>query len=157
MIGPMRIFLFDWARNWTGTSASLVLQCSGWTCQRFSFCLHQELNWDLCISSPAIYHSATVTYGFHLWQFQTFYSGAEGLVVVLFWLDPSEFFFCPHLDLNQSLCISSPPLYHCVTVTTAFHLWQFQVLNTGAEGLVVVLFWLDLSEFFFLPAPRIKL
>ena len=36
-------------------------------------------------------------------------------------------------------------------VTSGFHLWQFQVFNSGAEGLVVVFFWLDLWEIFFLP------
>ena len=48
------------------------------------------------------------------------------------------------------LWISSPALYHCATVTSGFHLWQFQVFNSGTEGLVVVLFWLDLWEIFFL-------
>ena len=48
------------------------------------------------------------------------------------------------------LWISNPALYHCTTATSDFHLWQFQVFNSGAEGLVVVLFWLDLWEIFFL-------
>ena len=43
---------------------------------------------------------------------------------------------------------------HSTTVPTSeglqgFHLWQFQVFNSGAEGMVVVLFWLDLWEIFF--------
>ena len=50
------------------------------------------------------------------------------------------------------LWISSPVLYHCTMVTSGFHLWQFQVFISGAEGLVVVLFWLDLWDIFFLPA-----
>ena len=148
-----------------------------------------------------------VTSGFHLWQFQVFNSGAEGLVVVLFWLDLWEIFFlatlvfepgtsrslCLHsttapqqllvfnsdnfryLSLvhgisgcivlfgpvrdflfghtgvwTQDLWISSPALYHCATLTSRFHLWQFQVFNCAAEGLVVILFWLDLWEIFFL-------
>ena len=49
--------------------------------------------------------------------------------------------------------MSSPALYHCATATSDFHLWQFQVFNSGAEGLVVVLFWLDLWEIFFLATP----
>ena len=162
---------------------------------------------DLWISSPALYHCTTATSGFHLWQFQVFNSGAEGLVVGLVWLDLWEIFFWatpgfelgtsgslvlhsttvqwwllvftsdnfrylslvqrdwwwyssdwtgkrfsfwPHWGLNLGLWISSPALYHCIRVISGFHLWQFLVLNSGAEGLVVVLFWLDLCEFFFL-------
>ena len=37
--------------------------------------------------------------------------------------------------------------------TSDFRLWQFQVFHSGAEGLVVVLFWLDLWEIFFLAKP----
>ena len=146
-----------------------------------------------------------VTSGFHLWQFQVFNSGAEGLVVVLFLLDLWEKFFSPilgfepgtsgylvlhsntvpqqllvftsdtfrYLTLVQKdwwycsdwtrdrfsfthtrvwtddLWISSPTLYHCTMTTSGFHFWHFQVFNSGAEGLVVVLFLLDLWEMFF--------
>ena len=38
-----------------------------------------------------------------------------------------------------------------------FYLWQFQVYNSGAEGFVVVLFWLDLWEIFFLATLRFEL
>ena len=149
------------------------------------------------------------TSGFHLWQFQVINSGAEGLVVVLFWLHLWQIFFLPtpgfepgisgslvlhsttapywllvftsdnfkYLTLVQrdwwwycsdwtcdsfyfahtgvwtrNLWISSPALYQCTTATSGFHLWQFQVFNSGAEGLVVVLFWLILWDIFFLPA-----
>ena len=51
---------------------------------------------------------------------------------------------------TQDLWISSPALYHCTMATSGFNLWQFHVFNSGAEGLVVVLFWLDLWEIFFL-------
>ena len=181
---------------------------SDWTCERFSFWPHCRV-WTqaLWISSPALYHCATATSGFHLWQFQVFNSGAEGLVVVLFWLDLWEIFFLAtpcfepgtsgSLGLHSTtapwwfliftsdnfryftlvqrewwwycsdwtcetflfghtrvwirdLWISSPALYHCARATSGFHLWQFQVFNSGAEGLVVVLFWLDLWEIFFL-------
>ena len=106
---------------------------------------------DLWISSPALYYCATATSGFHLWQFQVFNSGAEGLVVVLFWLDLWEIFFLAIPGFwTGDLWISSPALYHCATATSGFHLWQFQVFNSGAEGLVVVLFWLDLWEVFLL-------
>ena len=95
-----------------------------------------------------------VTSGFHLWQFQVFNSGANGLVVVLFWLDLWEIFFLDTPGVwTRDLWISSPALYPCGMVTSGFHLWQFQVFNSGAEGLVVVLFWLDLWEIFFLATP----
>ena len=112
------------------------------------------LGFEPWTSESLVLHSttaATVTSSFHLWQFQVFNSGAEGLVVVLFWLDLWEIFFLatPGFEPGTSW-ISSPALYHCTTVTSCFHLWQFQVFNSGAEGLVVVLFWLDLWEIFFL-------
>ena len=109
------------------------------------------LNGDLWISSPALHHCGTASSGFHLWQFQVFKSGTEGLVVVLFWLDLWEIFFLATLGVwTGDLWISSPALYHCAMVTSGFHLWQFQVFNSGTEVLVVVLFWLDLWEIFFL-------
>ena len=90
-----------------------------------------------------------VTSVFHLWQFQIFDSGAEELVVVLFWLDLWEIFILATLGFEPTyLWFSSPALYHCAIVTSGFHLWQFQVFNSGAEGLVVVLLWL--WEIFFL-------
>ena len=169
--------------------------------------------WYLWISSPALYHCVTVTSDFHLWQFQVFNSGAEGLVVVLFWLDLWEIFFLampgfeprtsgslvlhsttvpqwlliftsdnfrylslvqrdwwwycsdwtcerfsfwPHWVWTWDCWISSPALYHCATTTSDFQLWQFQVFHSGAEGLVVVLFWLDLWEIFFVATPEFE-
>ena len=108
---------------------------------------------DLWISSPALYHCAIVTSGFHLWQFQVFNSGAEGLVMVLFWLDCERFSFWPEQVQTGDLCISSPALYHCAKANSVYHLWQFQVFNSGAQGLVVIFFWLDLWEIFFLATP----
>ena len=61
-----------------------------------------------------------------------------------------DFLFVHTEVWSQDLWISSPALYHCATGTSGFHLWQFQVFNSGAEGLVVVLFSLDLWEIFFL-------
>ena len=177
LIGPVRDFLFAHSRVWTG---------------------------DLWISIPALYHCATATSGFHLWHFQIFNSGAEGLEVVLFWLDPWKIFFLPtpgfelgtsvslvlhstsvqqwllvfpseigggivligpvrdflfaHTRVwNRDLWISSPALYHCDLVISGFQLWQFQVLKFGSVRLVVVLFWLDLWEIFFLPTPGFQL
>ena len=106
---------------------------------------------DLWISSPALYHCTMVTSGFHLWQFEVFNSGAEGLVVVLFWLDLWEIFFLATPGFEPRT--SGSLVLHSITTpwsTSGFHLWQFQVFNSGTEGLVVVLFWLDLWEIFFL-------
>ena len=161
----------------------------------------------LWISSPALYHCTMVTSGFHLWQFQVFNSGAEGLVVVLFWLDLWQILFLTALGfelgtsgslvlhsttfpwqlmvftsnnfryliwcrvfggvivligpvgdylfptLGFELGTSGSLVLHSTTVTwpSGFHLWQFQVFNSGVEGLVVVLFWLDLWDMFFSP------
>ena len=106
---------------------------------------------DIWIASLALYHCATVTSGFYLCQYQVFNYGAEGLVVVLFWLDLWEIFFLANTGVwTQDIWITSPVLYQCITLTSSFHLWQFQVFNSGAEGLVVVFFWLNLWEIFFL-------
>ena len=111
-------------------------------------------SWDLFIASPALYHCTMVTSGFHLWQFEVFNFGAKGLVVVLFSLDLWEIFFLiTTVVWTWDLWIASPALYHCTMVTSGFHLWLFQVFNSGAKGLVVVLFWLDLWEIFFLDTP----
>ena len=125
--------------------------CSHCTCDRFSFCPHQGLNWG--ISGSLVLHSTTapwLTSGFYLWQFQVFISSAEGLVVILIWLDLCDrFYFCTHTGVwTRHLWISSPALYQCTTTTSGFHLWQFQVFNSGAEELVVVLFWLVLWDDF---------
>ena len=93
-----------------------------------------------------------VTSGFHLWQFQVFNSGAKGLGVVLFWLNVWEIFFLPTPEYERGT--SGSLFLHSTTAQwwlLVFYLWQFQVFNSGAEGLVVVLFWLDLWEIFFLP------
>ena len=112
---------------------------------------------DLWISSPALYHCATATSDFHLWQFQVINSGAEGLVVVLFWLDLWEIFFLATLGFEPGT--SGSLVLHSTTAPRwlfIFHLWQFQVFNSGAEGLVVVLFWLDPWEIFFLATPELE-
>ena len=106
---------------------------------------------DLWILNPALYKYATVNSGFDLWQLQVFYSGAEGLVVVMFWLDYlREFCFADTGIWTGDLWILNPALYKYATVNSGFDLWQLQVFNSGAEGLVVVMFWLDyLREFCF--------
>ena len=107
--------------------------------------------WELWISSPALYHCTMVTSGFHLWQFQVFNSGAEGLVVVLFWLDLWEIFFLATVEFGPGT--SGSLVLHSTTAPRQLLVFIsdiFQVFNSGAEGLVVVLFWLDLWEIFFL-------
>ena len=146
---------------------------------------------------------------FHLWQFQVFNSGVEGLVVVMFWFDlwgifflpttgfelgtsgslvlhsttapavilfftsvnfryftlvqwvgggnaliwPVKIFFLPRLgfelEISGSLVLHSTTAQQCQLLV--FHIWQFQLFNSGAEGLMVVLFWLELWGIFFLP------
>ena len=68
--------------------------------------------------------------------------------MVLFWLDLWEIFFLATPGFEPGT--SESLVLHSTTVTFGFHLWQFEVFNSGAEGLVVVLFWLDLWEIFFL-------
>ena len=96
--------------------------------------------------------------GFLLWQFQVFNSGAEGLVVVLFWLDPWKIFFLPtprfQMGTSGSLVLYSTTVIWWFLVFTSDN---FQVSNSGAEGFVVVLFWLDQWEIFFLPTQGIEL
>ena len=116
----------------------------------FLFCHTRVLTWDLWINSPALYHCAMETSAFHFWQFQVFNSGAEGLVVLFSDWTCERFSFWPHRVWTWDLWVSSPALYHCALVNSGFHFWQFQVINTGAERLVVVLVLLDLWEIFFL-------
>ena len=72
--------------------------------------------------------------------------------MVLFWIDLWQIFFLPTAAFwTGDLWISSPALYHCTMPTLGFYLWEYQVINSGADGLMVVLFWLDLWEIFFLP------
>ena len=108
-------------------------------------------NQDLWISSLALYHCTTATSDFYLWQFQVFNSGPEWLVVCIVLIGSVRDFLFGHSGVcTQDLWISSPALYHCTKESSVFHPWQFQIFNSGAEGLVVVLFWLDLWEIFFL-------
>ena len=122
LIGPVRDFLIATPGFELGTSGSLVLHsttvlwwllvftsenfryftlvqrdwwwyCFDWTCERFSLWPQQGLNWgpmDLFSCTLPLNRATSV---FHLWQFQVFNSGAEWLVVVLFWLDLWEIFF----------------------------------------------------------------
>ena len=94
LIGTVRDFLFGPSRVWTR---------------------------DLWISSPALYHCAMATSGFHLWQFQVFNSGAEGTGggIVSDWTF-ERFSFWPHWGLN--LVTSGSLVLHSTTVP-----WQLLV------------------------------
>ena len=97
------------------------------------------------------------TSGFHLWQFQEFNSGAEisGNIVLI---RPVRDFLLGYIRVwTGDLWIYIPALDHYTRATSGFHLWQFQVFNSGVEGLVVVLFWLDLWEIFFLATSEFEL
>ena len=109
---------------------------------------------DLWISSPALYHCATVTSDFHLWLISGIYLWCRGIGGGIVLIGPVRDFLFGHTGVwTWDLWISSPALYHCATVTSDFDIWQFQVFNSGVEGLIVVLFWLDLWEIFFLATP----
>ena len=124
----------------------------------FHFAYTRVWTRDLWMSSPAPYHCAMVISDFNLWQFQVFYPSAEWLVVVLFWLDLWQIFILPTPGFQLgNIWISIPALYHCATITSDFHLWKFQVLDSVAEGLVVLLFWFDLWEIFILPTTGFEL
>ena len=93
---PQRLLIFtsDNFRYLTLMQRDWWWYCSDWTCERFSFLA--TLGFEPGTSGSLVLHSTTVprqTSDFHLWQFQVFNSGAEGLVVVLFWLDLWEIFF----------------------------------------------------------------
>ena len=98
LIGLVRDFLFGHTGVWTG---------------------------DLWISSPALYQCALATSGFHLWQFQVFKSGAEGLMVVLYWLDLWEIFFLATLRFEPGT--SGSLVLHSTTVP-----WQLLVFTSNS-------------------------
>ena len=150
----LQVFTSDNSRYLSLVQREWWCYCTDWTCERFSFLPHQGLNLgplDLLSCTLPLWPQGLS--GFHLWQFQLFNSGGEGLVVVLFWLDLWQIFFLatPGFEprTSGSLVLHStnvPPWW-----LLGFHLWQFQLFNSGAEGLVVVLFWLDLWRFSFWP------
>ena len=112
---------------------------------------------DLWFSSPALYHCAMLIFWIFTSDiFRYFNSAAEGLVMILFWLDLWGIFYLAKQRFELgTIWFSSPALYQCAMVTSVFHLWQFQVFYSGAEGLVVVLFLLDVWEIFFLAITRV--
>ena len=130
LIAHMRHVLFAHARIWTGA---------------------------FWVSSSAFLEIALMPTGFCLWPFQVSNSGAEGLVVVLFWLFLWEISFCVHQDSNGDLWISSPALYPCAMVTSGFHLWQLHVFTSGAAGIGGGIFWLVLWGIFSLPSPEFEM
>ena len=140
------------------TISGILLWCRGivrnivliGTVRDFLFAHTGFWTWDLWISSPALYYWAMVILVFTSDKFRYI-----TLVQRHWWCFCSDWSFesfslCPHWDLTWGpldLKACTLPLCH---MTSGFHLWQFQVFNCGAEGLVVLLFWLDLWEIFFL-------
>ena len=108
------VFTFDNFRYLTLVQRDWWWYCSDWTCEDFRFGHTWVWTWALWISCPALYHCATLTFGFQLWQFQVFNSGAEGLVVVLFWLKLWENFFLATLGFEPGTSISL--VLHSTTV-----------------------------------------
>ena len=74
--------------------------CYDWNCERFSFAHNVILTGDLWISNAAFYKCATVTSGFHLWQFQVFNSGAEDCLGYCFDWNIWVIFFLSTMGLN---------------------------------------------------------
>ena len=74
------------------------------------------------ISSPALYHCATLILVFTTDIFRYSYSAAERLVVVLFWLNLWEFLFTTpgiELDTSGSLALHSFTVPQCYLVFTS--------------------------------------
>ena len=91
--------------------------CSDWTCEDFLFGHTWVWTWDLWISSPALYHCATVDFWFsHSDNFKYL-----TLVQRDWWWYCSDwscerFSFCPHWGLNPGTSrISSLALYQYTT------------------------------------------
>ena len=105
---------------------------------------------EMGTSGSLVLHSTTVP------QWFLVFTSKIGGCIVLTW-PLRDFFFSHTWVWTGDLWISSPALYHWVTATSCFHLWHFQVLKSGAEGLVMALFWLDLWKIFFLPTPGFEL
>ena len=127
LIGPVTDFLLPTPGFELMTSRSLVLHCTTAPLQHlvfisdnFRYLTLVQRDWwwycsdwilwdifllaciriwtrDIWISSPALYHWTTLILWFSpLTISQVFNSGAEGLVVVLFWLDPLRDFLVAH-------------------------------------------------------------
>ena len=129
-----------------------------WTCERFSFWPHLGFNWG----------------PLHLWYcilpfcHINFWCSPMTILDISFWyrsigggivlIGPVRDFVFGHTRVwTGDLWISSPTVSHCAMATSGFHLWQFQVFNSGAGRMVVVLFWLDLWDTFFLATPGFEL
>ena len=97
--------------------------CSDWTCEDFLFGHTWVWTWDFWISSPALYHCATVTSGFTSDNFKYLTLVQRGLVVVLFWLVLWEIFFLPTLGFEPRT--SGSLVLHSTTT-----LWQLLVFTS---------------------------
>ena len=109
---------------------------SDWICERFSFCPHWNLKWVPLDVLPCTLPLCHGDFRFYLWQFQVFNSAAEGLVVVLFWLDLWEIFFFLHTRIwNGVHWICSLALYHCTSMTSGLHLWIISGIQLWCRGI----------------------
>ena len=92
-----------------------------------SYCQHNDWKWthlDLrSCTLPLCHHNVWLW----LWQFEVLNSGSEGLVVVLLWFELWEFLFCLHWDLNWRSLLLKFLHSTTLTVTSGFHLSQFQL------------------------------
>ena len=79
------------------------------------------------------------------------------------WWGYFSYWMCERFSFWNDQGLNRRPLHlysyliYCATVTSGFLLWQFQVFNSGAEGLVVALSWMDQWELFFLTTPGFDL
>ena len=144
------VFTSDNFRYLTQVQRDWWWYCSDWTCERFSFCPHWCLkpgtSGSLVLHS---YHCTKATSGFSPLTISGIWLWCRGIGGGIVLIGPvRDFLFVLTGVWTRDLWISSAALYHCTKATSGFHLWQFQVFDSGAEGLVVVLFLLDLWEIF---------
>ena len=139
---PWRLLVFtsDNYRYLTLVQRDMWWHCFNWNYESFSW-LYWDLNWgplDLKSYTPPLFHGdiwfshQTIT-GIYLWCREIC------IGVVLIWPVRVFLFDCTEMWI-RNLWISNAVLYHCAMLTSSFFLWKFQVFNSGAEWLVVVLF-----------------
>ena len=114
--------------------------CSDWTCENFSFACTRMWPGELWVSSPAF---NTVSLQLLVLTSDNFRNG--GIVLSrplrIFLLPPPGF----ELGTSGFLVLHSTTVPQWLLV---LHIWQFELFNSGAERLVIVLFWIDLWGFY---------
>ena len=149
------VFTSDNFRYLTLLQRDLWWYSSDWTCERFSF--WPQLGFEPVTSGSLVLHSTTAPRW--LLVFTSYNFRYLTLVQRDWWWYCSDwtcerFSFWTHLWFKPGTYGSL--VLHSTTVAwwlLVFYLWQFQAFNLGAEGFMVVLFWLDLWEIFFLATP----